>query len=418
MFSRLRWIPVWMLFGGGMINYMDRSALSVAAPLIMRDLRLDTVHLGFIFSSFFAGYALFNFVGGYASDVFGPKRVFAISMTVWSVFCGLTAAAVGFTSLFVVRVLFGFGEGPFSAAANKMVSNWFPRREIASAIGVANAGTPLGGALAGPVAGWIAFNYGWRASFIVLALIGLAWTALWVRIAVERPAAHPRLNEAERAEIESDRGQQESQHRKLPLTFYLRQRAVLVTGFAFFGYASILYFFLSWFPIYLTAAQHLSITSMSFVNVIPWLLGSLGLCVSGLLCDFLFRKTGDALFARKLVLVTCLILAGISVAAAGLVTGVVSAVSLMAIAVFFTYLTGTAYWALVQDTVQGEKVGGASGFVHLIANCAGIVGPAVTGWIVHSTGAFTGAFLLAGGVAIIAALLVAIFVKPIVIIPL
>jgi MFS transporter, ACS family, hexuronate transporter len=417
MFNRLRWIPVWMLFGGGMINYMDRSALSIAAPLIMKDLRLDTVQLGFIFSSFFAGYALFSFLGGYASDVFGPKRVFTVSMTVWSVFCGLTAAAVGFTSLFVVRVIFGFGEGPFSAAANKMVSNWFPRREIASAIGVANAGTPLGGALAGPVAGWIAFTYGWRASFIALALIGLVWTALWVAIVVERPDAHPRLNETERAEIESDRGQEAVQQKKLPLTFYLRQPAVLVTGFAFFGYASILYFFLSWFPIYLTAAQHLSIRSMSFVNVIPWLFGSLGLCVSGLVCDFLFRKTGDALFARKLVLVTCLIVAGISVALTGLITGVVSAVSLMAIAVFFNYLSGTAYWAIIQDTVQGENVGGASGFIHLVANCAGIVGPAATGLIVHSTGAFTGAFLLAGGVAIIAALLVAFFVKPIVSIP-
>ncbi|MGI9074897.1 MAG: MFS transporter [Bryobacteraceae bacterium] len=414
MFSRLRWIPVWMLFGGGMINYMDRSALSIAAPLIMRDLRLDTVQLGFIFSSFFAGYALFSFLGGYASDVFGPKRVFTVSMTLWSVFCGLTAAAVGFTSLFVVRVIFGFGEGPFSAAANKMVSNWFPRREIASAIGVANAGTPLGGALAGPVVGWIAHAYGWRASFIVLAVLGLVWTSLWAAIAVEQPAAHPHLNEAERAEIESDRGQQTTQHRKLPLTFYLRQRAVLVTGFAFFGYASILYFFLSWFPIYLTAVQHLSITRMSFVNVIPWILGSLGLCVSGLLCDFLFRKTGDALFARKLVLVVCLILAGISVAVAGLVTGVVSAVSLMAVAVFFNYLTGTAYWAIIQDTVQGENVGGASGFIHFMANCAGMIGPAVTGLIVHSTGAFRGAFLLAGGVAITTALLVAIFVKPIV----
>ena len=167
-----------MLFAGGLINYMDRSALSIAAPLMMRDLHIDTVQLGFIFSSFFAGYALFNFVGGYASDVFGPKRVFTVAMTLWSVFCGLTAAAVGFTSLFVVRVLFGFGEGPFSAAANKMVSNWFPRREVASAIGVANAGTPLGGALAGPVAGWIALTYGWRASFIVLGLIGLVWTSL------------------------------------------------------------------------------------------------------------------------------------------------------------------------------------------------------------------------------------------------
>ena len=99
------------------------------------------------------------------------------------------------------------------------------------------------------------------------------------------------------------------------------------------------------------------------------------------------------------------------------VTGVVSAVSLMAVAVFFTYLSGTAYWAIIQDTVQGENVGGASGFVHFIANCAGIIGPAATEFIVHSTGAFTGAFLLAGGVAILASVLVAKFVKPIVGIP-
>src|SRR5947209_20073921 len=95
LFMRLRWIHLWMLFGGCMINYMDRSALSISAPLMMRDLHLDTVQLGFIFSSFFAGYSLFNFVGGYASDVFGPKRVFTVAMTLWSVFCGLTAAAVG-----------------------------------------------------------------------------------------------------------------------------------------------------------------------------------------------------------------------------------------------------------------------------------------------------------------------------------
>src|SRR4051794_21541042 len=107
-----------------MINYMDRSTLSLAAPLVMKDLGLDAAQLGIIFSSFFAGYALFTLIGGYASDLFGPKRVLALSMSTWSAFCGLTAAAVGFSSLLVVRVLFGCGEGPFGAAANKMVNNW------------------------------------------------------------------------------------------------------------------------------------------------------------------------------------------------------------------------------------------------------------------------------------------------------
>lgn len=190
--SRSRWVPISFLFAGGMINYMDRSALSVAAPLVMKDLRLDAAQLGIIFSSFFAGYALFTFIGGYASDLFGPKRVFALSMSVWSVFCGLTAAAVGFSSLLVVRVLFGCGEGPFSAAANKMVNNWFPPRHIATAIGIANAGTPIGGALAGTVAGWLAVRYGWRTSFVVLAAIGLLWTLCWALVVTDRPCSNDR----------------------------------------------------------------------------------------------------------------------------------------------------------------------------------------------------------------------------------
>ena len=92
MVSHTRWVPIGFLFAGGMINYMDRSALSVAAPMVMKDLGLDAAQLGIIFSSFFAGYTLFTFIGGYAADILGPKRVFALAMTVWSTFCGLTAA--------------------------------------------------------------------------------------------------------------------------------------------------------------------------------------------------------------------------------------------------------------------------------------------------------------------------------------
>ena len=123
MFKRVRWLMVFLLFLAGMINYLDRSALSVAAPLLTKDLGLDPAQLGIVFSSFFFGYALFCFVGGWAADRFGPKRVFIVSMTVWSVFCGLTAAATGLVSLLLIRVVFGMGEGPFSSTVNKLVSN-------------------------------------------------------------------------------------------------------------------------------------------------------------------------------------------------------------------------------------------------------------------------------------------------------
>jgi ACS family hexuronate transporter-like MFS transporter len=393
--ERGRWVPVWFLFSGGMINYMDRSAVSVAAPLLMRDLKLDAAQMGIIFSAFFAGYALFNFIGGYAADVLGPKRVFTAAMTLWSTFCGLTAAATGLTSLLFVRVVFGFGEGPFAAAANKMVRDWFPREQIATAIGFANCGTPIGGAIAGPIVGWLALRYGWRASFIVLAATGLLWTLLWILVVRDRRTISSRT--------------QANSHTPT-LWFYIKQPAVIATAIAFFGYSYILYFFLTWFPSYLTIARHLSIHDMAFANTIPWLFGTVGLTASGLVCDVISRAIGDVLRARKLVLVISLAAAAVCITFAGLADTLAWAVTFMASAVLFIYLTGATYWALIQELVQSEHVGAAGGFVHLIANCAGVIGPAVTGFIVRGTGLFTSAFLLAGLVALAGAVCVAVFV--------
>lgn len=409
--ARLRWFIVFLLFLGGGISYLDRAALSIAAPLIAEDLQLDPARLGIVFSSFFFGYALFCFVGGWAADRIGPKNVFTLAMTVWSVFCGLTAAATNIAVLLVVRVIFGMGEGPFSATANKVVSNWFPRREQATAVGIANAGQPIGAALAGPVVGTIAVLAGWRISFIVIALVGLVWVAAWMLFATDRPEQHRWLGPVEREEMEQERAQGPAVTARLPLSAYLRRPAILATAFAFFGYAYILYFLLSWFPTYLVKAQGLSIGTMGVVNAIPWLVGCIGMVLGGIVCDQIYRRTGHALFARKLILVGSLAIAAICVALAGIVTGVSAVVALMAVSVFFMYLTANTYWAIILDTVEEGRVGSVGGFVHLIANLAGIVAPAVTGFIVEWSGGFAGAFVLTGGIAVLGALAVAVFVR-------
>ncbi|OWJ67897.1 MFS transporter [Inquilinus limosus] len=409
--ARLRWFIVFLLFLGGGISYLDRAALSIAAPLIADDLGLDPARLGIVFSSFFFGYALFCFVGGWASDRIGPKNVFTLAMTVWSVFCGLTAAATSLAFLLVVRVVFGMGEGPFSATANKVVSNWFPRREQATAVGLANAGQPIGAALAGPVVGSIAVLAGWRISFIVIAVVGLAWVVAWALLATDRPEQHRWLGTAERKELEEERAKPPAVTARLPLSAYLRRPAILATAFAFFGYAYILYFFLSWFPTYLVKAQGLSIGTMGVVNAIPWLVGCIGMVLGGMVCDRLYQRTGNAVFARKLILVGSLMIAAVCVALAGVVTGVISVVALMAVSVFFMYLTANTYWAIILDTVEEGRVGSVGGFVHLIANLAGIVAPSVTGFMVEWSGSFAGAFVLTGAIAIVGALSVAVFVR-------
>ena len=409
---RMRWVIGALMFLAGMINYLDRSALGVAAPLIRQDLHLDAAQLGIVFSSFSFGYALFCFVGGYASDRFGPRHVLGVSMIVWSFFCGLTAIAWGVGSLLVLRVLFGMGEGPIGSTFNKTVRNWFPHGQQASAVSIANAGTPLGAAISGPIVGLLALNFGWRLAFIIIAVIGIIWVVAWYATATDHPTQNPRVTALERAEYEAGQHTQPAASAtRQPLGQLISRPAVLATAFAFFGYSCILFFFLTWFPTYLVSARHLSIASMSFATTIPWLVGFVGLTVGGPLCDLIFRLTGNPILARKLVLVVCLLVAAAGIALAGLADTVFSAVALMTVSVFFMYLTGNTYWAIILDTIEQDRVGGVSGFVHFVANCGGIVAPLATGFIVQATGSFFAAFVATGAIAVLGALGVVVFVR-------
>lgn len=406
--TRARWTLVSLLFAGGMISYLDRAALSITAPLISKELNLDPAQLGIVFSSFFVGYALFCFVGGYSADRWGPKVVLSVSMLVWSLFCGLTAATVGIASLLLVRVIFGMGEGPFCANINKLVSNWYPRDQQASALGLANSGQSIGAAIAGPVVGFLALATSWRASFVIIGAVGVLWVVAWLWLAKDKPSTPIAGQEQSNA---PDPALADDGAAPAPLSTYLRRPAILATAFAFFGYAYILYFFLSWFPSYLTMAHHLSIQKMSIVSVIPWAVGVTGLVAGGYACDWLVRRTGRAIFSRKIVLITSLGAGAVCIALTGAVSELTSAVALMAVAVFFMYASFNTYFAIVLDTVEKRRVGAVGGFVHFIANLAGIVAPALTGFLVQSSGSFKSAFVLTGIIAALGALFVAIFVR-------
>lgn len=412
--SQFRWYMVGMLFLALVINYMDRAALSVAMPFVTQSFALTPSEKGMVFSGFFIGYAAFNFIGGYLADRYGPKRVFLWAMCIWSALCALTATAFNFWSLLIVRALFGVGEGPVPTTANKVVNNWFPIRERARAVGINQAGGPLGGALAGPVIGFLALSLGWQWSFVIVGAIGLLWAIAWRFIATDHPADHPRVSPEELAEIQVGRAETAAAKdagESLTLSAVLLRPAVLCTGFSLFCYNYILYFFMTWFPSYLVDAKGVSLAQMSWFTAFPWLVGACGMAAGGFLIDRIYQKTGRQLFSRKVVLVSCLVVAAACIGLSGRAESVSAVVIFMSVAIGFLMLTASAYWALIQDTVPSRFVGTAGGLMHGMGNCAGLFAPTLTGFIIEATGTYSAAFVVAGLLGLTGALTVWLFVR-------
>lgn len=413
MFKKYRWNVLAIMSCGSFLNYVDRASLAIAAPFIVKEFHFTPMMMGTIFSAFFFCYAFFNFIGGYLSDIYGPKKTLAVAMVVWSVFAGAPALAWSFSSFIVFRILFGIGEGPQGSVSNKMVNNWFPSTERARAKGTSDCGFSLGAALAGPVVGLIALRWSWRISFLILTVAGLVWTVIWLKYVTDSPAQHPKVSSAELAEI---------QHKKIsasPLAtghsvlFYMKQPVIIAVSIAYFAFAYSTYFFMTWFPSYLVMARHLSIKNMSIVSVIPWGLGALGYVFGGTLSDYLVKKGKEPIMARRIVIATCLLGASVSIVLCGFATTATTAVALMSIGILCLHFANPCFWATVQDSVAPNRVGGVGGFVHFVSNIAGIFAPSITGLIVQRTHQFTSAFLVAGILCISGGLTVAFFAKAI-----
>ncbi|MCU1737155.1 MULTISPECIES: MFS transporter [Pseudomonas] len=408
-----RWKIAGLLFFAGMLNYLDRAALSVVAPLLKTELHIDDAQMGFIFSSFFIGYCALCFVGGWAADTYGPKKVFAWAAGVWSLFCGLTAIITGYVHLLIFRVLFGMGEGPMGTTTNKAITNWFPREEAGRALGFTNCGQPLGAAVAGPIVGLVALNYGWRVSFVVIALLGALWLLAWLLIFKDTPEQHPKVSEAERELIRVSRAEVlvEGVQEGRSLVSYIFSAPVLAVATAFFCFNYVLYFFLTWLPSYLMDFQHLDIKSMSIIAVIPWLGAALGFLGGGFVTDALARKLGNVILARKCVLIVGLGVAATCVMITTQVSSLSMAVACITVSSVFLFVTPQICWGLIQDIVPKNRVGGTGGFVHLLANLAGIIAPSLTGLVVQYGGGYNVAFVITAGVCGLGMLVVILAVR-------
>ncbi|MDQ0923879.1 ACS family hexuronate transporter-like MFS transporter [Pseudarthrobacter sp. W1I19] len=409
----------WRVLGANaavlMLNYGDRAALGVAAPLIISEFGLSTGTMGIILGAFAFTYAPACFAGGALADKYGPRKTMALAAAWWSLCTALTALCFNFATFFIQRLLFGAGEGPQGAVTARTMANWFPKREYATAMGLTFAANPLGAALGIPVVTGLLVlsNNNWRIPFIVLGAIGLVIAAGWYWILRDKPSDHPRISAEELALITTvdDQTRELTTENVPPLRFYLRQPAVIANALAFFGFSWLLFMFLSWYPLYLVQTQHINLSSLAWAGSLPWVAGSIGTALGGILSDRLARRSGAPFRVRKWTTGIFLALSGALCLPLAAVNSLGLAVGLFSVVLLLLYLANVQFFAIVRDFVHPARLGGVTGFVHFCANLAGIIAPIVTGFLIQNLGSWTAAFGLAATLAILGAVAL-ILVKP------
>lgn len=399
--EKKRRLILMLLFTCGVINYLDRSALSIAATSVAGEFALSSAEMGIIFSAFSLGYALFNVVGGVAADKFGPKDTLLIAVIVWSLFSGALIFAAGFISILIIRVIFGMSEGPLQTTANKTIDMWYPDDKKTSMMGLTSSGTPLGAAISGPIVGYITVAYGWRESFIVITLIGLVWAVAWFKLVDKKPQ---KIEDKDKSVIEKV----STTKIRVPLkrSFYLKNPTIIFTALGFFAYTYILFFFLSWLPVYLTTGLNIDLADVGLINLIPWTLGFVALAMGGICADKItgMKKWKDPIFPKKMIISIGLLISGIATIIVANTTNFTLIISMIALSVVAMYFTGGIFWGIINDIVDSSNVGSIGGFMHAVGNCAGILGPSITGFILQGTGSFIPVFVITGIIGIIGGL--------------
>jgi ACS family glucarate transporter-like MFS transporter len=413
-----RYVVVWLLFVATTVNYADRATLSIAGPALAKDLALDPVAMGYVFSAFGWAYVLAQIPGGWLLDRFGSKRVYVLSVLIWSAFTllqgfvAMLPAATALASLFLLRFLLGLAEAPSFPGNSRIVSAWFPTAERGTASAIFNSAQYFALVVFSPIMGMITHALGWRYVFFVMGALGMILAALLSRW-IHAPREDPRVSSDELAYIEQggalvdlDHPQAGAPAASVPTWANVRQllgsRMLVGVYVGQYCITTLTYFFLTWFPVYLVSGRGMSILKVGFVAALPALCGFVGGILGGVFSDALLRRGHSLTFARKAPIVTGMLLS-VSMIACNYVDAQWAVVGIMALA-FFGKGIGALGWAVVSDTSPKEIAGLSGALFNTFGNTAAITTPIVIGYLVKGSGQFEGALAFVGANAIVAML--------------
>jgi ACS family glucarate transporter-like MFS transporter len=412
----IRYLIVGMLFVASCFSYGDRVALSIAGSAMEKELALDPVKLGWLLSGFSWAYVAGQLPSGGLLDRFGSKRVYGISIVLWSVcaflvgFTGYLAAAWAFTAIFALRLVSGLAQSPVFPGNGRIVAAWFPTAERGGASAIFNASQYFALVVFAPLFGWLTHTYGWRSCFWFMGFFGLVLAFAWSKL-VFNVKEHPLVSRSEIDCIERGGGLVNvdrvagAKARGNPLTWagvhqLLQQRMLVGIYIGQFCITTLTYFFITWFPIYLVQARHMSILKGGLAAALPALCGSVGGVLGGVSSDALLRGGHSLTFARKAPIIAGMLLSVTMIACN--YTNVQALVMFLMSLAFFGKGFGALGWTVIADTSPKELIGLNGGLFNLFGNIAGITTPIVIGYLVKTTGSFNDALIFVGAAALLA----------------
>lgn len=372
----LRWKIAFLLCMASGLNYLDRNSFAILANTIQAEIGFSDTDYAHITATFVFSYTIMYAISGRIIDRIGTKKGFVISVGGWSLVSMLHAFANSVMQFSIFRFFLGVTESANFPAGVKSVTEWFPLKERALAIGIFNAGAALGAALAVPIVSFLAFYYGWRISFAATGFIGFIWLFVWVKF-YHLPRQHPKISQSELELIHEDETAEElnGTAKKITLKQILKRKETWGCFSARIFIDPVTYFLLFWIPKYLQDTQGFTLSDIGATVWIPYLALGIGTILGGAIPKFMIDRLGWSLNkSRKCVMFFASVL--IPLLCYALYSGVAPMAAIASIAgIMFAHglwsnitLPTEIYPKSIQGTITGlgGSLGGATGFISQI----------------------------------------------------
>lgn len=408
----IRYNMIGLLFCGSVINYVDRVNISVAAPVMMKEMDWSKDLFGWVFSVFLIGYALLQLPGGVIADRWSGRKVLALAFCGFSLFTLLTPLGGRvFLLLLVMRFLVGAFESMTFPATTSINSRWIPRPEFGRAHTFSISGITVGQMIAYPLTTWIILHGSWQMVFYINALFGFLWAAIWWWYATDTPAAHPRMSAEERSYIQANLPPRTTV--QLPVRVLFSSFSLLILAFGYMCFAYIGWLFLFWFPTYLVEARGFPLSSMGIAGIFLHGGGFIGLVGGGFLGDWLLRRGCSPQFVRARLGGIGVVLSLPFLLGAALVPSPLLCVVFQVI--FYTLFTSAlSGFSTVAIEFNQHFAGAIFGLINTLGTFAGFLGPLTAGYMLTGSGGnWLLPFYVSAGVGVVCAtILLTVPVRP------